>query len=703
MPNNENFNENNKAPSLPDGLSSIADDEVITEIDFGDFLEESSKASPLFEGFHEDIEKTEKSLESELQSLYDDIMSSGPETIVPKPMSVLTASEAEPRKVALSDPDIPDEYENNSLDDLWMNPDDYFDADIPVVSLDGEEEQIEGEISDEAFFSPEAETAPEAEKPMFEDDEKSSIFSMIDMLKSETDSETGFDDILSEIESNQGIAPVVGELSDAAGLVTQQPGQEEYDELAFDDDFDWDELELEDEASTPEITVDIAPVQEEEQKPEPELPAENEISAEDKPVAEEIVAEIEPDAPATEDEFDRELAFLLGDAAAPAAADAAPAGSGFTINIPDDGNNYEKAAAAPEKLYVAAPMSSEPVDEALEIVTEDSGKKSKKKNKKFKEKPEKESQGGAGEVIRKIILSVSIITILVSCGILVNTYFIEPFRFQSSSDKLGAQMNENISQNGDSTEIADEVKNENSGIQFPEGMLAKYAQLYAANDDLKGWISIPGFDINLPIVQGTDNKYYLKKDVYGKYTTYGVPFFDYRMTNFKDLHKNSVVYGHNMRHDDLIFGMLENYRFIDEGFQKAPVIECNTIYGDHAWFVYAVFITNGKESQDNGYLFPYNFIDVSNSKFAAYIEEIDKRKLYTTGVDINETDKILTLSTCCYDFEDARLVVVARKRRAGESITVDTSRAYYTEDPKYPQIWYDTYKKTNNYAGDSRW
>ncbi len=700
MPNNEIFNENNKTPSLPDGLSSIADDEVITEIDFGDFLEESSKASPLFEGFHEDIEKTEKSLESELQSLYDDIMSSGPETIVPKPMSVLTASEAEPRKVALSDPDIPDESETNSLDDLWMNPDDYFDTDIPVVSLDGEEEQIEGEISDEAFFSPETETAPEAEKPMFEDDEKNSIFSMIDMLKSETDSETGFDDILSEIESNQGITPVVGELSDAASLVTLQPEQEEYDELAFnEDDFNWDELELEDEIAEPESVTEAAPVQDE----EPELPAEEENSAEDKPETEEIVAENEPEPPATEDEFDRELAFLLGDAAAPVAAEAAPAGSGFTINIPDDGNNYEKAAAAPEKLYVAEPMSSNPVDEALEVVTEDSGKKSKKKNKKAKEKPEKEKQGGTGEVVRKIILSISIVTIIVSCGILVNTYFIEPFRFQSSSDKLGAQMNENISQNGDSTEIADDVKNENSNIQFPEGMLAKYAQLYAANDDLRGWISIPGFDINLPIVQGTNNKYYLKKDVYGKYTTYGVPFFDYRMTNFNDLHKNNVIYGHNMRHDDLIFGMLENYRFIDEGFQKAPVIECNTIYGDHSWFVYAVFITNSSETQDNGYLFPYNFIDVSDAKFAAYIEEIDKRKLYTTGVDINETDKILTLSTCCYDFEDARLVVVARKRRPGESITIDTSRAYYTEDPKYPQIWYDTYKKTNNYAGDSRW
>lgn len=693
MPNNENNNQNKK---LPDGLSSIADDEAITEIDLGDFLEESTKSAPLFEGFHEDIENTEKSLESDLQNLYDDIMSSGPETIVPKPMSVLT--EKEPPKSA--------------LDELWMNPEDYFDADIPVVSLD--EDEIEEEIPEEAFFNPEAaeEAAPE------EDFERNSIFSLIDSLKSESDVETGFSEILSEIESNEGIATTIdGSLADAQRLVSQDYTPEEsFEEVSFgDEEIDWNDIETEDEAPAEEYALPV----------EEEAPAEEtaEISVDDivkqYATAKPVPAPVAPAAEASFDvdnidtnseEFDRELAFLLGEKAAEAAEEEASAQTGFVINVPDDGNDYEKAAAAPEKLYEAAPMSTIPVEESLEIVTEDDGKKKKKKkDKKNKNKDnaqaeEKEGKksGGAGEVVRKIILSVSIITIIVSCGILVNTYFIEPMRFKSGNDDLVAQMQENINANGDSTEIAEEVKQQ-AAVDFPEGMLAKYAQLYAANDDLRGWISIPGFDINLPIAQGTDNNFYLKKDIYGKYTTYGVPFFDYRMTDFKNLHKNTVVYGHNMRHDDLIFGMLENYRFIEAGFQKAPVIECNTIYGDFTWFVYAAFISNSDASQDNGYLFPYNFIDVSDGKFADYIAEIDKRKFYTTGVDIQPTDKILTLSTCCYDFEDARLVVVARLRREGESVAVDTSRAYLNDDIKYPQIWYDVNKKTNNHASDPRW
>ena len=622
----DNMNENKK-PLIPDELSSIADDDAIREIDFGDFLEESNASAPLFEGFHEDIERTEKSLENELQSLYDDIMNSGPNTIVPKPLSVLTSSEAEPEKIALADP----ENDAETAENVWADPDEFFEDDIPVVSLDGGA----------------AEKA--AETPVSYDDAKNDIFSLIDMLKSDTSNDQGFNDILSEIESNNEIVPVASELSAAAHLVSSLP-----------------------EADVEEEELDMDSFEE-------EVPA----------------AEPVPEINTSDEDFERELAELLGDAPAEAPAEEAVAESepsGFVISVPDDGNDYEKAAAAPEKLYQSTPMSSATLADDPEINPDS-----------FIEEPapEKKEPSGAGEIVRKIVLAISIITIIVSSGILVNTYFIEPYRFKADAEKLEAQMNESINNHSDL--IVEEVNVADTNVNYPEGMLAKYAQLYAANDDLAGWISIPGFEINLPIVQGNDNSYYLKKDVYGKYTRYGVPFFDYRMTDLQNLHRNTVVYGHNMRYDDLIFGMLENYRGIEDGFARAPVIECNTIYGDHTWFVYAAFLTNSKESDDNGYVLPYNFIDIGEQKFEEYIDEIDKRKFYTTGIDIAPTDKILTLSTCAYDFDDARLVVIARERREGESINIDVSKAYYNQNPKYPQAWYDINKKTNPYAEDSRW
>ena len=622
---NDNMNEN-KANSLPEGIQSIADDEALKEIDFGNFLEENSKGSPLFEGFHDDIAKTEKSLESELQSLYDDIMGSGPATIVPKPMSLLTAEDAEPAKITLSDPEILPENEEHSLEELWIDPEEYMD--IPVVSLDEdvkeEEPVIEGEIPAETFFNPSA----DEETPSLADIAKDDIFSLIDSLKSEADGETGFEDILAEIESNSEIVPVKEESFAVSQLISSPEDKPVFEETEDSDDGD---------AALDELVAD-----EEESETAPETNSED---------------------------FDRELAILLGDIPEPEK----PAAENFVIEIPEEDDfDYSEESAPSYELqpdYSAVVVSSEK-PEAIDITAHDDDEEYEKLlDEPAEEKPAK--KGGVGEVIRKIVLTLSIITIIVSLGVLVNTYVIDN-------------------------------SNSNAESKYPVGMIAKYAQLYDANDDLSGWISIPALQIELPIAKGTDNDYYRNRDIYKKYTMYGVPFFDYRMTDLKTLHRNTVLYGHNMRSDDLIFGMLENYRTI-EGYQSAPVIECNTIYGDHTWFVYGVFLSNAYENQDNGYVFPYNFIDISDAKFADYIKEIDKRKLYTTGVDLNVNDKILTLSTCCYDFTDARLVVVARLRRPGESISVDTSNAYYNQNPKYPQAWYNANKKQNPYAEDARW
>ena len=306
-----------------------------------------------------------------------------------------------------------------------------------------------------------------------------------------------------------------------------------------------------------------------------------------------------------------------------------------------------------------------------------------------------------GEIIRKIVLMVSLVTIVVSSSVLINSYFIEPYQFSVQADKAVDDLLVVDESGNAQEEDLSAVSAKNPTVVYPEGLQKKYYKLYAANDDLAGWINIPALQINLPLVQGKDNQYYLKRDVYGKRTKYGVPFFDYR-NSMRVLNRNTVVYGHNMEYDDLIFGMLENYRTI-EGFKSAPVIECNTIYDDYSWLVYACFVTNGEKKDDNGYVFNYNFTELDNFTFIEYKEQIDMRKLYTTGVDLISTDKILTLSTCCYDFDGARLVVVARLLRDGESLHVSTSNAAANPNPRYPQAWYDAQNKSNPYAGYEKW
>lgn len=610
-------NDNNKG-TLGDEFSSISDEEAITEINFGDFLADTEGDTVLFEGFHEDIEKTEKSLGDELQSLYDDIMSGtmpSPET---KPEEDTSAAEEDP------------------LGDLWMSPEEYIEL--------GSSAPVEGTVED----APSPETA----------DARDELFSMIESLKSDADLDTGFSDILDDIESDESIAEIteeVGEIENIESIAEEVPtaAEEPAPVPAQTTGYITDSKEFNDELDAL-LGVNSAAPEAVQKTPSPE-PEENDT--------------VEEFVPSSKKEP-------------------------FVITIPDE--EPAKPEALVENLIPHGNRQPTVGVEPVEIL-EDDGKIAKKDRRAAKREARElsgEGRGKGGEIVRKIVLAVSIIVILVSAGVLVNTYVIEPYMFKkqqkSVSDSVGTD------QGYEDYNVVE------PGSGYPEGMFKKYTKLYDINSDLRGWISIPALEINLPVAQGTDNDYYLHRNIYKKRTNYGVPFFDYRMKDFKNLPRNTVIYGHNMHYDDLIFGMLENYRDIS-GFQKSPTIECNTIYGDHTWFVYAVFISNSKVSDDNGYVFPYNFIDITEAKFVEYINEIDKRKFYTTGVDILSTDKILTLSTCCYDFDSARLVVVARLRREGESLSVDTSQAVKNENPKYPQAWYDANKKQNPYREDARW
>ena len=155
--------------------------------------------------------------------------------------------------------------------------------------------------------------------------------------------------------------------------------------------------------------------------------------------------------------------------------------------------------------------------------------------------------------------------------------------------------------------------------------------------------------------------------------------------------------------DGLVFADLKKYKTID-GFKESPIMEFDTLYRSYKFKIYAVMITNSKEEDDNGYIFNYTVPDFgSEANFTSYIAAVDERKLYTTGVDIQPDDKLLTLSTCTYEFSDARLVIIGRMVRDGEDASVDTTLAVANPNPRYPQAWYDKNGKTNPFAGAAQW
>lgn len=305
------------------------------------------------------------------------------------------------------------------------------------------------------------------------------------------------------------------------------------------------------------------------------------------------------------------------------------------------------------------------------------------------------------EKIRKIVMDVSVVTII-GCVISFGVLFTEHLLHEKDNENLQGLMVSTEDMNSEQYDEAwQELFTKYPSVEFPEGMNLKYAYLYAINPELVGWISIDGTNLDVQVVQAENNEKYLKTDFYGKKSRYGCPFLDYR-NDAKYMNDNNVIYGHHMS-DGLIFSILDKYKTV-EGYKEHPVIKYDTIYKTYYFKVVAAFVTNSLPKDDNDYVFNYTVTEFSSDdRFMSFVEEIQKRSIFNTGVTVLPDDKLLTLSTCSYEFGKARLVVVARLCRENEDPTVDTSDAAINPSPKYPQAWYDAKGLANPYKDDDKW
>ena len=317
----------------------------------------------------------------------------------------------------------------------------------------------------------------------------------------------------------------------------------------------------------------------------------------------------------------------------------------------------------------------------------------------------------AKEGLRKIIMDFSAL-IVIACFV----YFLNSYNDHRSQQMVRAEI-QSMQEVADANEAALEkqwlsVKAQYPDVEFPDGMNIRYASLYAKNPEFCGWISIPGTQIDYAVMHhpaddDPDNEeedWYLHHDMEGNYSRYGEIYLDGSNTG-SALDANNVIYGHNMT-DGMLFAALEKY-YTPEGFAESPLIKYSTIYEDYVFKVYAAFITNGYSTGDNGYLFNYvNTHFPSEDNFMKFVEGLNERRLYDTGVDILPTDKLLTLSTCSYEISGGvmgRLAVIGRLVRPGETTTVNTSLVKKNPNPRYPQIWYDEHGMDNPYRNADRW
>lgn len=304
----------------------------------------------------------------------------------------------------------------------------------------------------------------------------------------------------------------------------------------------------------------------------------------------------------------------------------------------------------------------------------------------------------SGEKIRKIIRDISFVAL--SCAVIyLIIYGCNYLERRMLDDRFQTIVDEYETMDAEQLEDAwANIKVNYPDVSFPEGMNIKFASLYAINQDVVGWLTVPGTNISTVLLQGNVEDFYLYKDIHKQYSRYGSPYVDIKAQMGKDgLSKNTIIYGHNT-HDGLMFHQLTNYMTV-EGYKNAPVVTLETFYETTKWKIFAVVLTNSTPEADNGFVFRYLYTDFnSESAFMAKINEIYDRSMIHTGVDVLRGDKILTLYTCYQNiFSGGRLVVFARQVRDGESEEVDLSKVYYDTTARFPQAYYDKKGLVNPY------
>ena len=182
----------------------------------------------------------------------------------------------------------------------------------------------------------------------------------------------------------------------------------------------------------------------------------------------------------------------------------------------------------------------------------------------------------------------------------------------------------------------------------------KYAEVFAQNDDLIGWISIPGTCVDYPVLQSSadDPEYYLRRTYKGEWRTAGSIFFQWDCSAES---QNTVVYGHNMN-DGTMFAVLQ--KMTDEAFRNEhSKILLQTSNGLREYQIAAVLKTDITKFRFNRTEF------ADHADFLSFQKELFAQSLYESQTIHGEDCRLLTLVTCSYEWENARTVVIAAEVR----------------------------------------
>ena len=240
------------------------------------------------------------------------------------------------------------------------------------------------------------------------------------------------------------------------------------------------------------------------------------------------------------------------------------------------------------------------------------------------------------------ILLVVFLGILIYSGYRLFSIFSEYHKGRAQYEKTAEQYMTKKEDAEEGGQDAEEIEKAPIEIDFDS--------LLKENPDVAGWIYCPDTIVNYPVMHGEDNDLYLHHMVNKEYNFAGCIFEDFRNARGQT-DPATILYGHSMN-DGSMFAMIHEYTKQDY-YDEHPTMWYLTPTQNYRLNLVAGFVATEKDPV-------YDLFETPQQMQAYLKEALDKSTFKSDKQYYLETvDRIIVLSTCAYEFNNARYILIA--------------------------------------------
>ena len=268
------------------------------------------------------------------------------------------------------------------------------------------------------------------------------------------------------------------------------------------------------------------------------------------------------------------------------------------------------------------------------------------------------------KIIYYSIYTILALLIILSIIYIINYFLSKKQAIQESQllDKIEIDENQ-VKEANETTKEANITTQENiqETINQQTEQILKVQKLQEENSDIVGWLEIEGTSINYPVLQGTDNEYYMTHN-YKKQKSKNGSIFLTKDYDWSIPSSNLLIYGHNLNNGTMFQELLKYEK--EKFYKEHPIIRFTTNKEDAEYEIISVFKSRVYYKTEKNVFRYYFFVNAnSEAEYNEFVQNVKKASLYEIDKTAKFGDQLITLSTCSYHVEDGRFAVVGRKTK----------------------------------------